>query len=1003
MQASDTAYPRLKTGFNTGELERWYSPTPEERDFCAKVVRGESNRFGFLLTLKTFQCLGYFVTSDQIPDAIIAHLAEIEGMSVDRESLKHYDISRSRKTHIGLIRSYLNVSQFDSVGHKLLCKALVDTALTKDDLADIINVGIETLVKYRYELPAFGTLLREAKEQRSATYRTLFRDVYERLSEADRTKLDALFLVGDDCQTSPWNDLKIDAPKVTLSGLRELLTRYNKLSALAGNQEFLRNIPVVKRQQLSLEGLSLDAASMADMEVKKRYTVSLALIERQLARVTDDLCDMICKQMMKVQHLADAELENYLTANQDKTDEILRRFAQLDTLLQSDQPVGDQIIQARQLVSERPDLCEFSRVHSEFGGKNECRFMWHYFKARRSELFRILATLRFVATSQDKSFENALAFVLANNRRHSDWITLNGKGETVLTPQDLDWMPAKWWKLVTGESDSKLEPSRVNRRQFEVCVFRQLVQELKSADICVPGGDTYSDSREQLLSTDECNKALAEYGELVGLPVEGQAFVDHLRTQLTDAANAVDRDYLSNTNFNIVNGRPTLAKLIKKPEPKGFRVVEEALTQKLQALDLSMLDVLGDTMRWLNWGQFFGPLSGHESKLEDEERRQILTTFAYGTGLGPTQVAKSVSGVSDRQIAFVNQRHVTTEKLEATIGEVINAYNRFWLPKLWGDAKRAGADGTMWDLYENNLLSEYHIRYGSWGGIAYYHVSDTYIALFSHFIPCGVWEAIYILDGLTKNKSDIQPDTLHGDTQAQSTPVFGLAYLLGIKLMPRIRNWKDLKCYKPSSEAAYNHISELFAKDNINWALISRHLPDMLQIALSIKAGKISPSTILRKLGTASRKNKLYYAFRELGRVVRTCFLLEYVNSEELRRLIQSATNRCESFNKFAQWVYFASDLIQENVRDEQLKVIKYNHLIANLLIFHNCKSMTQALKELQDEGMLLTPEILRALSPYRQHPSRFGMYELRDREAGQIDYDVRLDLAKIEDQVELI
>jgi len=734
MLASDTAYPRLKTSFNAGELERWYSPTPEEHDFCAKAVRGQSTRFGFLLMLKTFQRLGYFVTSDQIPDAIIAHLAEIEKIPVDREALKHYDVSRARKTHVGLIRRYLNVSQFNSEAYKLLCQALVDTALTKDDLVDIINVGIETLVKYRYELPAFGTLLREAKEQRAVTYRMLFRDVYERLSEADSIKLDALFLTGEDSQTSPWNDLKIDAPKVTVNGLRALLIRYDQLSALAGNQDLLRHIPFVKRQQLSLEGLSLDAASMADMEVKKRYTVSLALIERQLARVTDDLCDMICKQMMKVQHLADAELENYLTANQDKTDEILRRFAQLDTLLQSSQPVNDQIAQARQLVTERPDLCEFSRVHSEFGGKNECRFMWRYFKARRSELFRILAKLRFVATSQDKSFENALAFILTNNSHHSNWITLNGKGKTVLTPQDLDWIPAKWWKLVTGESDRKLEPSRVNRRQLEVCVFRQLVQELKSADICVPGSDTYSDSREQLLSTDECNKVLAEYGELVGLPVESQAFVDHLRAKLTDVANAVDRNYLSNTNFNIVNGRPTLAKLIKKPEPNGFRVVEEALTRKLLALYLSILDVLGDTMRWLNWGQFFGPLSGHESKLEDEERRQILTTFAYGTGLGPTQVAKSVSGVSDRQIAFVNQRHITTEKLEATICEVINAYNRFWLPKLWGDAKRAGADGTKWDLYENNLLSEYHIRYGGWGGVAYYHVSDNYIALFSHFM-----------------------------------------------------------------------------------------------------------------------------------------------------------------------------------------------------------------------------------------------------------------------------
>ena len=38
------------------------------------------------------------------------------------------------------------------------------------------------------------------------------------------------------------------------------------------------------------------------------------------------------------------------------------------------------------------------------------------------------------------------------------------------------------------------------------------------------------------------------------------------------------------------------------------------------------------------------------------------------------------------------------------------------------------------------------------GGIGYYHVSDTYVALSSHFIPSGVWEAVYILDGLLKNR-----------------------------------------------------------------------------------------------------------------------------------------------------------------------------------------------------------------------------------------------------------
>jgi len=207
------------------------------------------------------------------------------------------------------------------------------------------------------------------------------------------------------------------------------------------------------------------------------------------------------------------------------------------------------IIPGREVVFKRGrnSRSQFSRVHAEYGGKNECRFMWQHFKTRRSDLFHILDKLPMVATSQDKSFERALAFVLANKRRHADWLALGGKGEITLTQDDLDWIPEKWWKLVTGESNDKTVPTRVNRRQFEVCVCRQLVQELKSADICVPGSDTYSDFREQLLSMEECVKDLAEYGELVGLPVESQAFVDHLRTQLADTAHAVDRDYLGNT------------------------------------------------------------------------------------------------------------------------------------------------------------------------------------------------------------------------------------------------------------------------------------------------------------------------------------------------------------------------------------------------------------------------------------------------------------------------
>jgi len=51
------------------------------------------------------------------------------------------------------------------------------------------------------------------------------------------------------------------------------------------------------------------------------------------------------------------------------------------------------------------------------------------------------------------------------------------------------------------------------------------------------------------------------------------------------------------------------------------------------------------------------------------------------------------------------------------------------------------------DAWDKNLLAETSIRYGGYGGIAYRHISNTYIALFSHFTPCGVWEAVYIIEG----------------------------------------------------------------------------------------------------------------------------------------------------------------------------------------------------------------------------------------------------------------
>lgn len=314
---------------------------------------------------------------------------------------------------------------------------------------------------------------------------------------------------------------------------------------------------------------------------------------------------------------------------------------------------------------------------------------------------------------------------------------------------------------------------RLNRRYFELWVFSQITWELKSGDLAIEGSDQFSDYRNQLVSWEEYEASVEAYGREAGISIEPKAFVKELRDRLEATARAIDDSFPENEAVRIENGEPVLRRERKEIPLHKLRTVRRLIIDRLEPV--TILDILIDTERWLRWTKVFGPLSGFDSKIKDQASRYVVNAFCYGCNLGPTQTARSIKKYNRKQIAWINQRHVTEAKLEEAITAVINAYNQFSLPKQWGSGKHVSADGTKWDLYEQNLLSEYHIRYGGYGGIGYYHVSDTYIALFSHFIPCGVWEAVYILDGLLTNQSDIRSDTVHADTQGQSTPVFGLS------------------------------------------------------------------------------------------------------------------------------------------------------------------------------------------------------------------------------------
>ncbi|MGH0792079.1 Tn3 family transposase [Bacillus cereus] len=959
-----TAYPRFKQNISKKELATIYTVTHEENIFAHRIARGESSVFICLVMLKSFQRLGYFPRPKEIPTIVLQHIQS--GLHIPDEVEIKFN-SKVMYRHQKEIRQYLQVSTFGKDALHVATKAIYKAAYVMDHPPDLINVAIEELIKGHYELPAFSTLDRLVRRVRTLVNNQLCHTVMNRLSNQEKHKLDELLRTSQETKHSSFNYFKELPKSPSISHMKELQNKLDFITSFMSNiEELLKEVPNSKVKNFALEALALDASEMKDFTMAKRYTLLLSVIYRSQIITRDCLIDMFLKRIARIHKKGKEELTLLREKQRSISENLISILSEvLHTTHMHDDTniIGSEITELFERRGGIDSLQQDCLALSSYNGNNYLPLLEKFYNSHRKTLFRLISLLKLDSTTQDDSLIKALQFLLLNENR---------RVEHLPTSIDLSFANEQWKQTLRVGKGSNL----LYRKRLEICIFSYLASELKTGDVSVQGSEKYADYRKQLLSWEECEPLVKEYCKELNFPSSPTQFVKQLKQNLTSVANTVDSNYPNNGQVMITEaGEPILKRFVRKTVSISSKLLEKEIIQRLP--ERTVLDILCNVEHWTHWTKHFGPLSGSDSKLEDPTERYIVTTFGYGCNLGPTQTAKHMRNtITPHMLSFVNRRHIHIPRLNAALQDVLNQYHTFSLPKLWGTGKIAAADGTKHDMYTENLISEYHIRYGGYGALAYHHVADNYIALFSHFIPCGVWEAIYIIDGLLKNKSDIQPDTLHADTQGQSTPVFALSYLLGIQLMPRIRNWKDLKFFRPDKHTRYKHIDPLF-KGVIDWRLIETHWKDLFQVVVSIKMGKILPSTLLKKLSSNSKKNRLYQAFQELGRVIRTIFLLQYISDMKLREQITASTNKVEAYNGFSKWLFFGGDgIITENDPIEQEKRIKYNELITNSVIFQNVVDITTILWQLKHEGYHFSRQDLERISPYlTRHIKRFGDY----------------------------
>lgn len=300
----ETAYPRLKAAIPNKDLEDLFTPKSDEIALAATYARGGKGKVCFLIQLKTFQRLGYFTLTREVPQRIVNHISSYLATEIQPGDLEKYDVSGSRQRHTAVIREYHGVQAVDDGAKSLLASIMQEAASTKDDLADIINVGMEELIRRRFELPGFTVLIKTARRCRTIVNKQFYEQIAGKLDRNRRADINRILQKEESVQHTPWQTLKLDPGSPTLNHLRELVKHLQWLKSMSMPIDMFEGIPDAKLRHFAAEAKSLDAARMREMEANKRYALCAVLIKMQTAKRLDDLATMFIKRMKKIHNKA---------------------------------------------------------------------------------------------------------------------------------------------------------------------------------------------------------------------------------------------------------------------------------------------------------------------------------------------------------------------------------------------------------------------------------------------------------------------------------------------------------------------------------------------------------------------------------------------------------------------------------------------------------------------------------------------------------------------------
>ena len=360
--------------------------------------------------------------------------------------------------------------------------------------------------------------------------------------------------------------------------------------------------------------------------------------------------------------------------------------------------------------------------------------------------------------------------------------------------------------------------------------------------------------------------------------------------------------------------------------------------------------------------------------------------MGLGCGIGVRKMGRISSRVTESELEHAVNWRFSLDNIRAANDAVVKAMDEIDLPNIYRQSAgtlHTASDGQKFEVRGESLAASRSFKYfGQGQGVsAYTFIDERHMLWHSLMISAADRESAYVIDGLMCNdviKSDIHSTDSHGYTEA----IFGMTHLLGFSFAPRIKGIgkQTLYIFKPDRTGGRDWI--IGPDKTINEALIRENWDALLRLVATIKLKENTASDIFRRLNSYSRQHALYQTLKAFGQIIKSLFILRYVDDLALRQAIERQLNKVELANRFTRAVAVGNPREFTQAEKEEQEIAEAcNRLIKNSIICWNYLYLARQLEKAPDaESREILRRAIAAHAPMAwAHINMLGEYDFSD------------------------